>query len=45
MFDVLEHLPGDPNNEDMYTAVDKFHMQKDKIALDGEDSDSENSVR
>ena len=38
-------LPGDPDNEHLYTNVDQFHMQKDKIAFDGGGSDSDDSVR
>ena len=37
---------GDPDNENLYTDVDRFHMQKDKIALDGAaGSFSDESVR
>jgi len=40
---------GNPDNEELYTDVDRFHMQKDKIKLGrdgvGGSSDSDDSVR
>lgn len=42
------YLEGNPENEELYTDVDRFHMQKDKIKFGGEaggSSDSDNSVR
>lgn len=39
---------GTPENEDLYTDVDRFHMQKDKIKFGGgagDSSDSDDSVR
>lgn len=43
------HFPeGNPDNEELYTDVDRFHMQKDKIKFGGgtgDSSDSDNSVR
>lgn len=41
----LRNLPGDPDNEHLYTNVDQFHMQKDKIDFGGGGSDSDDSVR
>lgn len=35
----------DPGNEHLFTNVDRFHMEKDKIAFDGVGSDSDDSVR
>lgn len=34
----------DPNNEQIYSKVDKFHMEKDKISFDAGNSDSDDSV-
>ena len=42
---AVQCVPGNPDNEHLYTNVDQFHMQKDKIDFGGGDSDSDDSVR
>lgn len=37
-------MAGNPENEELYTDVDRFHMQQDKIKFDGGAGDSSDSV-